>query len=383
MTQTSDQQAGKPQGMGVAAAAATLLPGLAVSAAIAWLGILGADWIGKGLLGLPQSPVSGIMMAIVLGMVVGNVLRLPRWLDPGVQCALKKVLRLGIILLGIRLGVGDALRLGALGVPVILGCIAGGVALTGLLGRLLRLPARLSALIAVGTAICGASAIVATGPAIEAQEEEIAYAVGCITLFGLLAMLGYPYLAHALLREAPVAAGVFLGTAIHETAQVAGAALIHQQLFGLPEALDAAVVAKLVRNVCMILVIPAVAWGYRRRQAARAMPNGAASTAGLFPLFILGFVALVIVRSLGDALVAHGGATALLDPARWVAWTATLEAWAGRLLAVAMAAVGLGTRMSKLKGLGLRPLYAGLGAALAVGLLSLAGLQVLGWMGLY
>ena len=98
--------------------------------------------------------------------------------------------------------------------------------ITALIGRWLKLPSRLATLIAVGTSICGVSAIVATGPAIEAEDEEVAYAVATITIFGILATFLYPYLAHALFGQNATAAGLFIGTSIHDTSQVTGAALI-------------------------------------------------------------------------------------------------------------------------------------------------------------
>ncbi len=108
------------------------------------------------------------------------------------------------------------------------------------------------------------TAIVATGPAIGAEEEEITYAVANITVFGLVAMFLYPYLAHSLFGHLPTVAGLFLGTSIHETAQVAGEGLIYSQIYGAPRVLDGATVAKLVRNVFMAVVIPLMSFLYHR-----------------------------------------------------------------------------------------------------------------------
>jgi len=111
-----------------------LLPGLALTAIVAWLGVRSSEWIGQDLMGFSKSPISGIMMAIVMGLLLGNIFSLPQVFRPGIQFSLKKILRLGIILLGIRLSIGDALRLGVLGIPVILFCITGGLLLTNWLG---------------------------------------------------------------------------------------------------------------------------------------------------------------------------------------------------------------------------------------------------------
>ena len=354
-----------------------LLPGLALTAVVAWLGLRASEWVGKDLMGFSKSPISGIMVAIIFGIVLGNVLPLPTWLQPGIRFSLKKVLRLGIILLGIRLSITDVLTLGALGVPVVILAITGGLIFTQWLGRRLNLSARLSTLVAVGSSICGASAIVATGPAIEAEEEEITYAIANITVFGILAMFLYPYLANALLGSDPRLAGLFLGTSIHETAQVAGAGLIYSELFNAPEGLDAATVTKLVRNIFMALVIPLMAYRYSRQNASQRPAGSKVSVLKLFPIFIFGFIFLAVVRSIGDATLQSGDAYGLFDADTWKTITAGTKNWAGNFLAMAMAGVGLGTRISQLRGMGLKPFYVGLGAAAAVGILSLTGILVL------
>ena len=361
-----------------------LLPGLALAAGVAWLGLASAVWIGEGLLGLASSPISGIMMAILVGLALGNLVPLPVWVRPGVRFSLKRLLRLGIILLGIRLSLGDVLRLGALGVPLILLCILGASWIAGWLGRRLRLPARLSTLIGVGTSICGATAIVAAGPAIDAKEEELTYAIANITVFGILAMLLYPLLGHVLFADDPTGAGLFLGTSIHETAQVAGSGLIYAELYDAGEALDVATVTKLVRNVLMIVVIPLMAYRYRQGTVPPAVGGGhRSSMLALFPLFILGFLAFALIRTVGDATLDESGAAwGLWDSAAWDGLTATIRGWAENFLAMAMAGVGLGTRVAQLRGLGLKPFYVGLAASVSVGAVSLAGIAALTALGL-
>ncbi len=359
-----------------------LLPGLALTAVVAWLGIYSSEWIGRDLMGFPKSPISGIMMSIVIGLLLGNVFSLPQILRPGIQFGLKKILRLGIILLGIRLSIGDALSLGVLGIPVILFCVTGGLLLASWLGRRLNLSSRLCILIAVGTSICGASAIVATGPAIDAEEEEIAYAIANITVFGLLAMFLYPYLAHILFDHAPTVAGLFLGTAIHETAQVAGAGLIYSQIYDAPRVLDAATVAKLVRNVFMAVVVPLMSFLYHRKSGAEGQGRQV-NAFNLFPKFILGFLLMAVIRSVGDATLEGGSAWGMFDSLAWHEITGTIKSWAVNFLAVAMAGVGLGTSLKRLRGLGLKPFYVGFAAAVAVGMLSLAGVLAVSWLGLH
>jgi uncharacterized integral membrane protein (TIGR00698 family) len=356
-----------------------LLPGLILTALVAWLGLLASDWIGESLLGFEKSPISGIMMAIIIGLAVGNLIPLPDVVQPGIKFSLKKILRLGIILLGIRLGLGDVLRLGALGVPLIVLCITGAILVTRWLGKRLNLPERMATLIAVGTSICGATAIVATGPAIDAKEEEITYAVANITVFGIVAMFLYPYLANVLFPADPVSAGLFLGTSIHETAQVAGGGLIYADLFDAPVGLDTATITKLVRNVFMAAVIPLMAYLYRRKGEAADAER--VSFLQLFPVFILGFIALALVRTIGDATLDGGAAYGLWDADAWSGLVKGVKGWAENFLAMAMAGVGLGTRFAQIRALGLKPFYAGFGAAVVVGTLSVAGIAVLNALG--
>ncbi|MEO2166797.1 MAG: putative sulfate exporter family transporter, partial [bacterium] len=190
-------------------------------------------------------PLSPILVAILLGLVLRNAVGLPTIFAPGLEIALKRVLRVGVALLGIRLSLANVGALGIVALPIIVASIATALFLVTRLGRLMGLPPRLATLIAVGTAICGNSAIVAMAPVIQADDDEVSYAVGCVTLFGLVALAVYPFLGHALFDGEPTLVGLFLGTAIHDTAQVAGAALVYVAQFGAPEALDAATITKL------------------------------------------------------------------------------------------------------------------------------------------
>jgi uncharacterized integral membrane protein (TIGR00698 family) len=264
-------------------------------------------------------------------------------------------------------------------VPIVLLCIASALYLTVQASKRLRLPERLGILIAVGTSICGVSAIVATAPTIDAEDEEVAYAVGVITLFGILAMLLYPLLAFQIFEGDPVKAGLFLGTAIHETAQVSGAAVQFADTYSLPRGLEVATVAKLVRNVFMAGVIPLMAL-YRSRwtDTVRSESKWAAFRR-TFPQFILGFLVLALLRSLGDLGLDSGGKALLIwDEMGWTALCGSLKSWAVFLMTVALAGVGLSTNLGSLRKLGFRPMAVGMGAALLVGFVSLGTIWFLG-----
>ena len=357
------------------------LPGILLTSIVAWMGILASEWIGKDLLGLDKSPVSGIMMAIILGLLIGNIIRLPAQFNSGIRFSLKYLLKLGIILLGIRLSLGDVVQIGLIGLPVIIICILGALIAAHWLGTRLELSERMGTLIAVGTSICGATAIVAIGPTIDAKEEEITYAVANITVFGIIAMFLYPYLAQFLFPHSDLSAGLFLGTSIHETAQVAGSGLIYSQLFNNEAVLNIAAIAKLVRNVFMVAVIPFMAFYYQGR--SNRAEKKQLKLINLFPMFILGFLLMALIRTVGDASLAQSGsAFGILDSASWGQIVSAIKDSAEALLAIAMAGVGLGTSFRELRKLGIKPFYVGFITALIVAILSLSMLGILQILGI-
>jgi uncharacterized integral membrane protein (TIGR00698 family) len=354
----------------------SLLPGLVTAVVLAVVSIWLSNFVGETLLGFDKTPISAVMLAILLGLLIGAVVPMPKALKPGLSFAVKKVLRLGIILLGIRLTLFDVLQLGAYGVPIVLICIVSALFLTTRINNWLKLPERLGALIAVGTSICGVSAIVATGPAIDAEDEEVAYAVAVITIFGLLATLVYPYVADAIFAGQALKIGLWLGTSVHDTSQVVGSAKVYADAFNAPLALDTATVTKLVRNVFMAAVIPFMAFYYARKSQAEGKKTNVAK---LLPLFVLGFLVMAVLRSIGDAMVNAGGnAYGLWDGAAWKGFYGTVKNWAAYLLVIALAGVGLSTNFRSFKGLGIKPFMVGLGAALAVGVVSFVAISLLG-----
>lgn len=389
-----------------------LLPGTLVAALLAWISILAAQFIGQTLLGFQKSPVSSVMVAVLLGMAIGNSAIPLAACKPGFTFAVKKLLRLGIMLLGLRLSVVEALRFGLAGIPVIVACIAGAFIIGQLIARGLRLSPRLGTLIAVGTSICGVSAIAAAGPAIDAKEEEISYAVAIITVFGIIATLIYPYICQLLFGTTVSQVGLFLGTAVHDTSQVTGAALVYEQVYDADGVLNIATVTKLVRNLFMIAVIPLAALFHanqNRKESAsgqkadqttgqtadqsggqvtglaagpgetgRQAPAGQITTrqrpplASMVPLFIFGFVLFSVLRSIGDAGLRDGTGAAfgIWRAGAWKALHTAASDLGQNLIVTALAGVGLTTSFKLIKGMGIKPFIAGLGAALAVGVVS-------------
>jgi len=348
-----------------------ILFGFTLAAGLAIFGHYLSDLIGIDLMGMPKSPISPIMMAILLGILVRNTITLPASFDAGIRFCLVRVLRLGIVLLGIRLSLAQVGEIGLQSLPVIIGVVIAALLIVTFVSKRVGLSGRLGTLIAVGTSICGATAIVATAPTIGAKDDEVAYAVACITLFGVVAMIAYPFAAHWMFDADAFRSGLFLGTAVHETAQVAGAGMVYEQYFGDPAALDTATVTKLMRNLCMVIIIPLMAILYHRKssEGSEAPPWWS-----MVPLFIIGFALMSLVRTVGDM-----GDTAfgVIQAEQWHDIVSIIKNTAGWCLAIAMAAVGLGTSIKGLLHIGLKPLGVGLFSAVLVGLVSFSLITLL------
>jgi uncharacterized integral membrane protein (TIGR00698 family) len=227
------------------------------------------------------------------------------------------------------------------------------------LARALQLKGPLVTLLTVGTTICGCTAILAVAPAIRARAEETGYAITLVVCVGLVGMLAYPWLANNLFGDDPIAAGIFLGASIHDTSQVMGAALLYSGQYLAPEALEAATVTKLLRNLTLLAVVPILAASFANRTTGE---DGGQKTGGtrLLPAFVLAFVAMAIVRTIGDL------ASPALPQFHEMLWTPGLllaNQLSELLLTVGMAAVGLTVELSGIRRVGFRPLAASVLAA--------------------
>lgn len=355
-----------------------LIPGLLMAVVVSVAATVIAELAGAVLVraqGLDPatakgSPISPVTVAILLGLAVAAFIGSRPSLKPGLDFGIKRLLRIGIVLVGIRLSLMDVLQLGAYGIPFVVAIIVFAVILATFVARRLGVSTKFGLLTAAATSICGVTAALATGPAIDADEREVAYAVANTTLFGMIAMILYPWLAHAVFGERSVGAGMFLGTSIHDTSQVVGAALAYKQMFGDELAFKAATVTKLTRNLFIVAIVPLMGWLAHRESRTG---GAAVRVRGLVPAFILGFLGMTIVRTIGDATLASTGlAFGLLPASSWQNITTILgSSIAGWLLTAAMASVGLSTNLGMFRQLGLRPLWVGAIVALGVGSLGM------------
>lgn len=314
-----------------------VLPGALLTLCIAGAALL--------LHGLPQLHLlSALILAAMLGAVVRNTGLVPAACAPGQAFVLRRVLRMAIVLLGFQISLGQALAIGGTGLLIVVFAVAATFAATLWLGRRMGLDARFVCLIAAGTAVCGASAIVAANTVAEAPEEDVAYAIACVTVLGTASIFLYPPLAAAAGLTARQY-GLWSGGSIHEVAQVVAAAFQRGDVAG-----HLGTVAKLCR---VALLAPLVAVLALRRTAA-----GAERVKTPPPWFLAGFVVAIAVNS------------AVHLPAALTQGIATATSL---LMAMALAAMGLATDLRAVVARGPRPLLLAVAAWLFV-MLSVLGL---------
>ena len=291
-----------------------------------------------------------IVVAILIGIALRNLRWVPRACHAGIS-AFERVLAAGIVLLGAGFTVGMATP--SILIVLIVTMISAFLLIL-ILARLMGFSGKLSILLAVGTTICGGTAIAITSPLIEADREETGYAVGTIALWGLIAILVYPHLAR-LLGFSQRVFGVWVGTAIHSTPQVIGAGYIFGEVAG-----QVATITKLVRNIFMIPLAFLIALWYAK---GRTTGEERQAIVRALPWFLFGYVAMALLRGFG-----------FFTPVgiRWITQTGKF------LILVAMAGIGLGSELRRMSRLGWRPLLAGFLASVIVALISLGAMDVAG-----
>ena len=322
--------------------------------------------IGIELLGYTKSPISTAMIAILIGIFFGNFFQIRESFQKGLDFTREYILKLGIICLGIQLKPFEFLDFGKIAIPLIVICIISVLIVIKLIIKKLKIPTRMAYLISIGSTVCGTTAIMATAPVIKANKSEVSYAIANITLFGILSMLLYPYFANIYFEGNPLFAGLFLGTSIHETSQVAAAGLIYEQQFNSPETLNIATVTKLIRNTFLIIMIPLFALLYNRGQ--RKEKNY--SILNIFPYFVLGFVGMIILRNIGDQVFE------VYNNDYWKEVINFIKISSKIFLTMAMAAIGLSTNLKDISVMGYKPFIVGFIAMLTVGIVCILTIEI-------
>ncbi|MCZ4567344.1 YeiH family protein [Rhodococcus erythropolis] len=299
---------------------AALVPGVALCALGATVALIAGQF---------TSAVSPLLIAIVAGAVLANTVSLPAKFQPGLAFSAKRLLRVGIALLGLQLMFSDIVGLGWGVIAVVVAIVFLGIAGTMYAGKLLGLSWSQRILIACGFSICGAAAVAAADGVVNAREEELLTAVALVVIFGTLMIPTIPLLADAFgMNE--IEAGMWAGGSIHEVAQVvaAGSALG-------ATALGVATVVKLAR---VLMLAPVMAFLSIRQRTM--VDNTATKRPPLIPLFVVAFIGCMGLRSTG------------MLPNELLGLAKTVQT---ALLAAAMFALGLGVRLSVIRGVGARP----------------------------
>ena len=292
--------------------------------------------------------IGGAVISIVLGMIIALLIKDKKPFESGIKFTSKKILQWAVILLGFGLNLNVIFQTGKQSLPIIVCTIATSLIVAFVLHKVMHIPGNISTLVGVGSSICGGSAVAATAPVIDADDEEVAQAISVIFFFNVLAAILFPTLGAMLGFDTTSgeAFGIFAGTAINDTSSVTAAASTWDSMWGLgTETLDKAVTVKLTRTLAIIPITLVLAF-IRTRKAGKG--NGKKiSIKKIFPFFILYFVAASIITT---AAVSMGVPGAFFSPIK------TLSKF---FIVMAMAAIGLNTNIVKLIKTGGKPLVMG------------------------
>src|SRR5215472_3542699 len=331
--------------------AARLIPGLLLLGGVGWLGKLIEQSIaryGKAHhMALPN--IEYVLWAILIGLVISNTVGIPEVFRPGLA-TYEFWLKAGIVLLGSRFLLGDVLKLG--GVSLVLVAIEIALSLTFMtaLGRAFGLKPKLTTLLAVGSSICGVSAIIATQGAIDADEEDSSFAIAAILTLGAISLFIFPLIGHWL-RMSDLSYGLWAGLGIDNTAEVTAAGNLYSDAAG-----KVAVLAKTARNAMIGFVVLGYAIHWAHKEKTAGVSNKAAFLWNKFPKFVLGFL---LISAIATAHVfSKDQLTSLANLSRW----AFLLTFAG---------VGLRTNISEMRKQGLRPFLVGALGEVAIAALTL------------
>lgn len=300
-------------------------------------------------------PVVGApVFGILLGMALMRFLPAREQLKGGIAFTSKKVLQYAVILLGFGLNLSVVLETGVQSLPIICSTIAVSLIMAWLLRKVLRVPSNLSTLIGVGSSICGGSAVAATAPVIEADDEEVAQAISVIFLFNVIAALIFPVFGGLIGFDTTSGEsfGIFAGTAVNDTSSVTATASTWDSLYGLgSQTLDKAVTVKLTRTLAIIPITLVLAIARAKREKA-ASNNFSFKRA--FPMFILWFIVASLITTICTAL---GVNASVFTPLK------TLSKF---FIVMAMTAIGLNTDVVKLVKNGGKPIALGFGCWVSI-----------------
>lgn len=312
--------------------------------------------------------IGGPVFAILIGMVMALLWKKKESVQAGITFTSKKILQWAVILLGFGLDLSVLLKTGAQSLPIILATIATSLVIAFVLCKVLKMPEKTACLVGVGSSICGGSAIAATAPVIDADDEEVAQAISVIFLFNVLAAIIFPYLGTLLGFSGSEGFGIFAGTAVNDTSSVTATASTWDSMHGFGTAtLDKAVTVKLTRTLAIIPITLVLAFRRMRQEKRENRTGKKLDWKKIFPIFILYFVLASVITT-----VACNGFQVS------VAVFAPLKELSKFFIIMAMAAIGLNTDVVKLIKQGGKPILMGFCCWVGITVVSLLMQYVMG-----
>ena len=327
--------------------------------------------IGRFNLEVIGAPVFSILMGMIISMICPSLTGNAVFKD-GIKFTSKKILQWAVIILGFSLNLRMIVDMGGKSLPIIVSTIGTSLLVAFLMMRLLKMDGKVSCLIGVGSSICGGSAIAATAPVIDADDEEVAQAISVIFLFNVIAALVFPSLGQAL-GFGSEGFAVFAGTAVNDTSSVTAVASTAEGLFGVEGILSAAVTVKLVRTLAIIPITLVLAF-YNTYKAKRDGKKGTEiSLKKIFPWFILFFVGAAVLTTIVGVMPENDFSIFYN-----VTFVKLMKRLAKFFIAMAMCAIGLNTNFVKLVKNGGKPIMMGFCCWVAIALVSIGMQHVLG-----
>lgn len=315
------------------------------------------------------------VIAIILGMIITLFMKNKAPFAKGITFTSKKILQYAVILLGFGLNLATIGEVGLTSLPIIISTIATSLIISFIMYKLLKMPSKTATLIGVGSSICGGSAIAATAPVIDADDEEIAQSISVIFLFNVIAALVFPTLG-GLLGMTNEGFGLFAGTAVNDTSSVTAAASTWDTLHGTNGmVLEYATIVKLTRTLAIIPITLVLAFvRMRREKKTNTGSQTKVSLKQIFPMFILYFVLASVITTIVTALLANNAEG--LSAANSI--FGFLKQLSKFFIVMAMGAIGLNTNIVKLVKSGGKPILLGFTCWIAITVVSIVMQHMLG-----
>lgn len=306
------------------------IPGIMLSGAIAAAAFLISDLLPAGILG-------GTLLALMIGMLLNPLIGSNEAVEAGINWSSKRILRTGIILAGITLSFSQVIQAGKYALILMVFTLATSFGVGYLCKKVFKINWKLASLLSVSTAICGGTAVATLGPAIRAKNRDIAYAISATFIFDIITVIAFPWIGR-LLGLGDTGYGLWIGTAVNDTSSVVAAGYAFSDAAGV-----LATIVKLTRTLFIVPVVLIFSWIYAKKEADSQAAEKV-ELAKIFPWFILGFLVVVGIRSVG------------LVPESLVPGIAFLSKF---FLSMALAAIGLKTSLKEVAGVGIKPMIAG------------------------